>query len=244
MPDAAKILVTRPEPDATDSANRLRALGLEPIIAPVLTLKRLPCKLPDIAGLSAIAITSANALRALTQEQRAKLAHLPLFAVGDRTAAAARQAGFTKVTSASGTFTDLVALMTKELPGGTVFYPTTRHATGDLPQALAPGHITVATRHTYEMCRAKALPIPVIEALTANDIAAVMLYSRRTATGFCTLTTTLGPAAKRQLTALCLSENVAAPMIAAHFSRIALADYPSEEAMLALALSFARDQIR
>ena len=41
---------------------------------------------------------------------------------------------------------------------------------------------------------------------------------------------------------LCLSENVAAPLIGAHFVRVGLADHPSEEAMLGLALSFARDQ--
>ena len=41
---------------------------------------------------------------------------------------------------------------------------------------------------------------------------------------------------------LCLSEAVAEPLIAAHFVRVSLADHPSEEAMMALALSFARDQ--
>ena len=41
---------------------------------------------------------------------------------------------------------------------------------------------------------------------------------------------------------LCLSETVAEPLIDAHFVRVGLADYPSEEAMMGLALSFARDQ--
>jgi uroporphyrinogen-III synthase len=41
---------------------------------------------------------------------------------------------------------------------------------------------------------------------------------------------------------LCLSEAIAEPLIAAHFVRISLADYPSEEAMMSLALAFARDQ--
>ena len=41
---------------------------------------------------------------------------------------------------------------------------------------------------------------------------------------------------------LCLSEAVAEPLLAAHFVRVGLADHPSEEAMMALALSFARDQ--
>ena len=41
---------------------------------------------------------------------------------------------------------------------------------------------------------------------------------------------------------LCLSEAVAEPLIDAHFVRVGLADHPSEEAMMGLALSFARDQ--
>ena len=48
--------------------------------------------------------------------------------------------------------------------------------------------------------------------------------------------------AKAKLGMLCLSESVAAPLIAAHFVRVALADHPSEDAMMGLALSFARAQ--
>jgi uroporphyrinogen-III synthase len=46
---------------------------------------------------------------------------------------------------------------------------------------------------------------------------------------------------RTRLGVLCLSEAVAQPLVDAHFVRVGLADYPSEEAMMGLALSFARD---
>ena len=44
------------------------------------------------------------------------------------------------------------------------------------------------------------------------------------------------------LAMLCLSEGVAEPLMGAHFNRISLADRPDEEAMMSLALAFAREQ--
>lgn len=45
-----------------------------------------------------------------------------------------------------------------------------------------------------------------------------------------------------RLAMLCISEAVAEPLVGARFVRIGLADYPSEEGMMGLCLSFARDQ--
>jgi uroporphyrinogen-III synthase len=52
----------------------------------------------------------------------------------------------------------------------------------------------------------------------------------------------LGERCGTRLGVLCLSETVAEPLIDAHFVRVGLADHPSEEAMMSLALSFCRDQ--
>ena len=38
------ILITRPQPGAAESAQALRALGWEPVLAPALTLTALPFK--------------------------------------------------------------------------------------------------------------------------------------------------------------------------------------------------------
>ena len=102
------ILVTRPQPDNEKTGASLRARGFEVLLVPMLRFE--PVALPDepTADYAAVIVTSANALRAV-EPQLAEygLLDLPLFAVGERTAAAARKAGFGSVISADGDGADL-----------------------------------------------------------------------------------------------------------------------------------------
>jgi uroporphyrinogen-III synthase len=238
------MLVTRPEPDASDTAARLEALGIRPVLAPLLVHETLRTGLPDPAGFAALALTSANALRAL--EERGGLAawrRLPVYAVGHRTAEFARARGFTHVSSAGGSFAALAELLAHAGLGGPIFYATAREATGDLAKSLAPFGVMVITAQVYAMNPLDALPPPVLAGLGDGTIRAVLLYSRRTAETFVRLTAAaLDRAARWRLGMLCLSEAVAEPLLDAHFVRVALADHPGEQAMMGLALSFARDQ--
>src|SRR5215217_2125302 len=102
------MLVTRPDPDAGETAARLAALDIEAALCPLLSHQTLPASLPDPTGFGAIALTSANALRAL--EERGVLdqfKRLPAYTVGDRTAALAEDMGFGFVQSAGGAMADL-----------------------------------------------------------------------------------------------------------------------------------------
>lgn len=89
-----KVLILRPEPGASASAARARALGLEPVVAPLFEVRPVAWEPPEAA--EAVLLTSANAPRhggaAMTPFLR-----LPCFAVGEATAAAAREAGFAEV---------------------------------------------------------------------------------------------------------------------------------------------------
>lgn len=238
------MLVTRPEPDASDTAARLAALDIEAALFPLLSHETLPTSLPDPAGFAGIALTSGNALRAL--EERGALADfrtLPAFTVGDRTAVLARQMGFADVKSAGGALSDLVDLLAHAGVKGPIFYPTGRDQSGDLAKSLAPfGVMTIATQ-VYAMNAATELPEQIVGELDDGSIDAVLFYSRRTAETFAQLAgDRLGRLSRLELGMLCLSETIAEPLVNAHFVRIGLADHPSEEAMMALALSFARDQ--
>jgi uroporphyrinogen-III synthase len=200
--------------------------------------------LPPVAGFAAIAVTSANALRALGARQALdSMLGLPVYAVGDRTAHEARMLGFTSVVSAGGTLEQLATSLALARLQGPVLYPAGRHLSGNLAQALAPHGVMVVTVTVYEMVAETSLPESVARALIAEEIGAVLLYSRRSAEIF---VQTAGPhlaAAKRRVLAcLCLAENVAQPLIEAHFTRVHLADRPDEEAMMSLALAFAREQ--
>ena len=242
----AIMLVTRPEPDASDTIARLSALDIEAIGLPLLERAPLATGLPDAKGFAGLALTSANALRTLSDRNAlTPFLGLRVFAVGDKTAMAAHMAGFKDVVSTGGTLAHLVEYIAHAKLTGPVFYPAASHQSGDLAKSLAPFGVMVVTARIYEMRAVEAIPEAVLEAIDLGRFAAALFYSRRTAETFVTLTKgRLGRAARTKLGVLCLSEQVAEPLIAGHFVRIGLPDHPSEEAMMALALSFARDQNR
>src|SRR5215475_2235700 len=97
------ILVTRPQPDNERTGASLRARGFDVLLAPMLRFEPVPLQEDAGADYAAVIVTSANALRAVeAQLAGSGLLNLPLFAVGDRTADAARELGFRNVVSASG----------------------------------------------------------------------------------------------------------------------------------------------
>src|SRR6202140_4341648 len=97
------VLVTRPQPDDEITAAALRARGYEVLRAPMLRFEPVAFHDDMDARYGAVIVSSANALRGLTSNLKGhRLLELPLFAVGEQTAAAARRAGFTHVISADG----------------------------------------------------------------------------------------------------------------------------------------------
>ena len=237
------MLVTRPDPDASDTAARLGALGIEGVPCPLLVHQTLDGGLPEPRGFAAMAVTSANALRALADRGVLSRYHeLPVYAVGDRTAAMAKELGFSNVTSANGAFADLAELLVHAPLAGPIFYPAARDMSADLGKSLAPFGRMVITAEVYAMNPVVTLPDGLAERL-GGDISGALFYSKRTAQTFVRLVERVFDQPTRaRFGVLCLSEAVAAPLLDAHFVRVGLADHPSEESMMGLALSFARDQ--
>jgi uroporphyrinogen-III synthase len=238
------MLITRPEPDASVSAVSLRALGIAPVTFPLMRRISLDVSLPEPNGFAALALTSVNALRALRQRDAiTRYRNIKVFAVGDRTAEEASMLGFANVVSAGGGFADLVTMLAHAQLAGPVFYPAGKEISGDLGKSLAPFGIMVVTARIYEMVPATEVEPAILADLGDGKIDAALFYSRRTAEIFVSLFGRQLPKhVHTRLGMLCLSENVAAPLMEARFVRISLADHPSNEAMMTLALSFARDQ--
>jgi uroporphyrinogen-III synthase len=88
-----RLLILRPEPGASETAERARTMGLDPLVAPLFAIR--PVAGPPVAAsrYEAVLLTSANGAR----HAPPGLTGLPCFAVGDRSAAAARAAGFADV---------------------------------------------------------------------------------------------------------------------------------------------------
>jgi uroporphyrinogen-III synthase len=235
-----RVLVTRPEPEAGRTAERLRALGCEVLLAPLLHVELLPDAALGVGPWQAAALTSANAALALRQHPRgAELCKLPAYVVGPRTAAAARAAGFAEVTPADGGVRDLVRLIATRLPADArLVYLAGEDRSGDLAGDLALAGIPVTTAVVYRALKAERLPPPVLAALAAESVDAVLHFSRRSADvyldcarGAGVLDKALGPSH------YCLSRQVAEPLASAGAGRIRIAVRPEEAALIELVVS-------
>lgn len=87
-----RLLLLRPEPGLSRSAERARALGMEPVLAPLFETQPVAWSPPAPAEYDALLLTSANAVRQ-AGPGLANFANLPAHAVGAATAIAARDAG-------------------------------------------------------------------------------------------------------------------------------------------------------
>jgi uroporphyrinogen-III synthase len=235
------ILVTRPQPDNDTTAAALRARGFEVLPAPMLRFEQVPFRDDADVSYGAVIVTSANALRAIAdQPVVATLQKLPLFAVGERTAEAARDAGFENVISADGdanALRDLVAdsVRTKRLKKTqTLLYLAGADLARDLAGELGERGFNVTMQTTYRMTPVTAFPADVGDAFAAGGIEAVLHYSRRSARAF----VDAARAAGVEISALaipqcCLSDQVASVVRDAGATRVLVATRPDEDALFA-----------
>jgi len=216
------ILVTRPEPGATATAARLTELGHNPILLPCLTIIAKPARLPETPA--AIVITSGQAIQALPAAYQA----LPVFCVGDATAARLREAGFAAVLSAAGDAEDLARLIiAHRLPGTHLLAAGQRHGQR-LAAQLRQAGIKTIRRAVYAARPVKTLPAATAAALATTD--AALFYSAETVRAFARLT----PPHTETIAALALSRAVAAPLQGLPWSEIRVALAPTEADLLAL----------
>lgn len=217
--------MTRTDGEAT--ANSLRALGHAPLVAPVLQSRALPCEI-DLKGVTALAFTSRNGVRAFAE--RCTRRDLAVFAVGEGTAGAAREAGFKAIRSADGNVEALVRLIARERPG-IVLHPSAAEPAQDLARLLVLKGVQACACAIYETI---ALPLAdaVAAALQAEppELDAVLVHSPRGAEQVAAL---IG-AGGGDLEAFCISKAAAAPLKPLHLKAIHVAEFPNEASLLKL----------
>lgn len=232
-----RLLLTRPEPDGARSAERLAALGHAVVSTPVLQVvyeENIPL---DVAGVQAIAVTSANGVRALRANPAwIILKDLPLFTVGDATARAAEEAGFSHVFSAKGRVGELADVLVARLSpaDGTILYAAGAERTGDLEGRLARVGLQCRLQVVYRAEAVARLDAGTVAAIMAGTIEGILFYSKRTAELF------VGAAARSGcgeaalgLPAFCLSDSVAAACRKAGFATVVVAERPEEDHLFA-----------
>jgi uroporphyrinogen-III synthase len=233
------VLVTRPHPDDEITAAGLRARGYEVLQAPMLRFEPVASGDDEGGRYGAIVLTSANAVRGLVPQLKdSKLLKLPVFAVAEHAAAAARAAGFENVTSANGDAASLRDLVlararSKQLKKTSpLLYLAGADLARDLGGELEARGFAVVTRTTYRMSPILDLPRETCEAFAANRIEAVLHYSRRSARAFVEAARNAGV----EISALaipqcCISDGVAAVMRDAGAMQAMVASSPDENAL-------------
>jgi uroporphyrinogen-III synthase len=148
--DPRRIWITRAEPGAAETARRVREMGLEPVVAPLLEVHTLSHSALDLRDVAALAFTSVNGVRAFAAAEPSR--GLPVFAVGETTARAARQAGFGSVTSTNGDVGALakgIASRAADM-SGVILHPGAAEPAGDLAGDLRALGLAARSLALYE----------------------------------------------------------------------------------------------
>jgi len=222
------VLITRPEPAASDTAARLAALGHSSVIAPFLRIELLHPKLP--AAVQACLITSANAAHAIPPR-------VPVFAVGDATAARARAVTTAPVHSAAADAAALAALVAQSCtPAQGPLLLLCGHRQGvALAADLRTHGFRVTRRSVYRVQPPRRFPSVAAEAIKTHTIDTVVFFSPETARAFVRLLPGSLRAEMAKLSALSLSPAITRAIGEITWRSIATAEHPTQEAMLKLA---------
>lgn len=230
-----RILVTRPARSAHKTIKRLAGLGHEPVALPlfVAIVNEAAVSAAISEPTSGYIFTSAEGVRALETAKPLPEAMLakPVFTVGEKTAGAARAAGFQNVSSGGGDgamLANLIATSAKNQAEPFV-YLAGEPRSPLLETKLAEADIRFRTFACYRMAETD-LPQQKIENIFRAGIDCVLLYSAETAKRFFALIdqACLSQGLKNARF-LCLSPAIAAIVPRQFAPHIAIAKTPSED---------------
>lgn len=212
------LLVLRPEPGNQATVERARELGLKPVSCPLFAIEPIDWTTPATSSVDFILFTSANALRH-GGGQIASLTKLAALAVGPATADAARAAGFRVAITGD----DGVDALLEALPGAR-----------RLLHLAGADHRPTATRHAIETAvvyRSVALAAQVIP---PGKLVA-LVHSPRAGARLAEL------APERASMSIAAISPAAAAACGAGWESVAVANQPSDRALLALAARLCQD---
>lgn len=233
----ARVLVTRPEPQAARTARRLAETGFEAVTLPLTEIVGLPVEAAAFSGpVDAVAVTSANALRHLLPAVVTTLTDRRCFAVGERTAKLARDLGFRDVIAGSGDAGALAAEIVRHMgAGAAVAYPCGRVRLSDFEARLAGAGFAVHPVEAYDTVAVDHSSVELAAVVGPEPIDAVLLYSANAADLFERLA---WPPETRLLLArahyFCMSPRVAAALRSVEAAQVHVAAEPTEPALLRL----------
>ncbi len=221
------LIVLRPEPGARATVARAGTMGLATFAVPLFAVEPVHGTMPDPADFDALLVTSANAVRH-GEALLAASARLPLFAVGEATAAAARRAGLS-ATPGGGTVETTLPLIAK------AGLRRVLHVCGADVRAADAGPLQISRCVVYRA--AACPPEDAAPALAALPGAVMLVHSARAGARLAELI----PHDARARHRLVAISPAAAEACADGWDRIAMPSRPTDAAMLALAQDLCQD---
>jgi len=232
-----RLVVTRPEPEASTFANELRSIGHEPVLQPLLEFRSLAFDPSAIREAQALVITSGNALRVLQQQLDIGLvANTPLFCVGAETARRAAAAGFQTICGTALTARDLanVIIASGQRERRLLHIAGERRAF-DLEGALSKEGFRIRAIEVYRMQERAAFDPWFAQMMSASEIDGAILMSPRTAEIYVSLCTRHGIAeSAAKLSYYCLSAEVAARLQGLGSPKLYVPQIPGRQALIGL----------
>ena len=202
-------------------------MGYAPIVEPLFTLETLK---PDLPPFDALAFTSANGVRAFGKLSMRRDA--PVYCVGQRTANAARDIGFSEVASADGDAAALASLIVRRLsPSAALLHAGNEESRGDLVGGLTAAGFKAGFCALYRAAPSAA-PGPALAAHLAGQPAfdVVLIHSPRAAAILAGFLAAADPPAALAIAAI---SPAAASALRPHAARIEIAAAPDENSLLA-----------
>jgi len=228
-------LVTRPRAEAEGLRAALATRGITALVEPLLDIHYHGGPPPVLSQYQAVLCTSANGVRALAHSTMAR--DVPLYAVGEATAARACAEGFAQVASADGAVGDLARLVRDRLrpDGGPLLQVAGSAVAGDLASELRTAGFILERAVLYDAQPAGALSTACVQALAAGDIDFALFFSPRTAATFARLVGSTGVAvALGRVTAISISAAADDAVAALPFGRRGIAARPEQQSLLAV----------
>jgi uroporphyrinogen-III synthase len=227
-------LISRPYREAEETATLLQQKGYIPLLDPMLTIEYRMEAAAELEKalhypVQAIAITSKNAADSLAKITNRR--DLPILAVGDATAHAAREWGFRHVTAALGEAKLLMELITRTYkPGsGDIIYICADVVKLNIVPLLTMRGISAKRIISYYAHEAKEFSTETLKLFASKQPAIALFYSRRTAEIFLRLAADYDIS---HITAFALSSNVAHVLSGSRWRAIHTAPAPTQDAMM------------
>lgn len=220
------LLVIRPEPGHAATLSAARTLGVDAWGEPLFGVAPTPWDPPPATEFDAVLIGSANALRH-GGPALGGYASLPAYVVGQATAGAAREAGFTVAATGSGGLQRVVDRLARDRRRSVLRLAGAEHV------ALAPAQNTrIVTAVLYE-----ARPLPMSPGCAGKLArgAVVLLHSAAAARHFAAECARLG-VDRAPIVLACLGPRIAEAAANQGWASVASAERPDDTALLALAV--------